>query len=173
MKIKRLEPRERIIVIAGLTVIVLLFIWFALLAPYFKTMAKLDRKISALERNLTAAEQMRDQILELRRQLATAGNRNQGGKPLFSQVESLTEQTGVREQLLSMRPQPATVQGDFRQQLVEIRLEKISLAKLVKLLHAVEYRSGGVQVKSMRVKPRFEDRSLLDVDMVLMSLEKP
>ncbi len=85
----------------------------------------------------------------------------------------MTEQTGVREQLLSMRPQPATVQGDFRQQLVEIRLESISLAQLVKLLHAVEYRSGGVQVKSMRVKPRFEDRSALDVNMVLMSLEKP
>lgn len=171
--IKRLEPRERIVVIAGLIVLVLLSVWFVLLSPYFETMAKLDRKISALERNLTAAEKMRDQILVLRQQLATAGSRNQGNRPLFSQVESLTEQTGVRDQLLSMRPQPVTVQGEFRQQMVEIRLEKMSLAKLVKLLHAVEYRSNGVQVKSMRVKPRFEDRSLLDVNMVLMSLETP
>ncbi|MCW8860355.1 MAG: type II secretion system protein GspM [Deltaproteobacteria bacterium] len=171
--INRLNPRERAIVIGGAIVLLLLFVWFVLLSPYFKTLTKLDRKIAAQERNLVVVEKMRDQILQLRQQLATAGQRKQGERPLFSQVESLTEQTGVREQLLSMRPQPATVQGEFRQQLVEIRLEKISLAQMVKLLHAVEYRSGGVQVKSLRAKPRFEDRSLLDVNMVLMSLEKP
>ena len=170
---KRLNPRERAIVIGGMIVIVLIAVWFLLLSPYFNTMDRLDRKIVTLERNVSEATQMREQILRLRGQLATAGQLRTGGRPLFSQVESLTEQTGVREQLLSMRPQPATVQGGFRQQLVEIRLESISLAQLVKLLHAVEYRSSGVQVKSMRVKPRFEDRSALDVNMVLMSLEKP
>jgi general secretion pathway protein M len=169
----RLNPRERMIVIGGVIVIVLVAVWFLLLSPYFNTMDRLDRKIITLERNVSEASQMREQILRLRSQLATVGQQRKGARPLFSQVESLTEQTGVREQLLSMRPQPATVQGDFRQQLVEIRLESISLAQLVKLLHAVEYRSGGVQVKSMRVKPRFEDRSALDVNMVLMSLEKP
>jgi len=170
---KRLNPRERIMVSAGIVVVSLVAAWFVLLAPYFSTMKSLDRRVDALERNVKEAGLMRDQIQQLRGQLA-AGNRGQvGNRPLFSQVESLTEQTGVREQLLSMRPQPATVQGEFRQQLVEIRLERISLAQLVKLLHAVEYRSGGVQVKSMRVKPRFENRSTLDVNMVLMSLEKP
>jgi len=171
--LKRFSPRERVVILSGLIILALLFIWFVLLSPYFKTMSKLDRSLASLERQVTTASTMRDQILQLRQQLATAGPKNQAGKPLFSQVESLTEQTGLKQQLLSMRPQPATVQGDFRQQLVEIRLEKIALAQLVKLLHAIEYRSGGVQVKSMRVKPRFEDRSVLDVNMVLMSLEKP
>lgn len=169
--IKRLNPRERTVVISGLIILILIFVWFALLQPYFKTMNTLDRKINAHRHGLLKVEKMSGQISQLRRQLADVGTKQQGNRPLFSQVESLTEQTGVREQLLSMRPQPATTQGTFRQQLVEIRLDKISLLQLVKLLHAVEYRSGGVQVKSMRVKPRFEDRSLLDVNMVLMSLE--
>lgn len=169
--IKYLNPREKTVVVAGLIVLVLLFVWFALLSPYFKKMNTLDRKIVAHQHSLVNVEKVRDQIIQLRRQLVDVGTLKKGNRPLFSQVESLTEQTGVREQLLSMRPQPATTQGEFRQQLVEIRLEKISLSQLVKLLHAVEYRSGGVQVKSMRVKPRFEDRSILDVNMVLMSLE--
>ncbi len=71
-----------------------------------------------------------------------------------------------------MHPQPATTQGAFRLQAVEIRLEKISLLQLTKLLHAIEYRNGGIQVKSMRVRSRFEDHSILDVNMVLMSLER-
>jgi len=170
---KRLNPREKTIVSAVLVFLVLLVVWFVLLSPYFKTMDRLERKLVGLERNLAEINRMRGQILQLRSQLASVGQQRQGTSPLFSQVESLTEQTGVRDQLLSMRPQPATVQGGFRQQLVEIRLESLSLAQLVQLLHAVEYRSGGIQVKSMRIKPRFEDRSMLDVNMVLMLLEKP
>ncbi len=169
--LRRLNPREKIYVVSGLAVLAVLFVWFALLTPYLSTLANLDRRIAALERNRGEVLGLRDQILDLRRQLASVDRQRQGQRPLFSQVENLTEQTGVREQLLVMRPQPATVQGDFRQQLVEIRLEKISLVQLVKVLHAVEYRSGGIQVKSLRVKPRFEDRSALDVSMVLMSLE--
>lgn len=169
--IKNLSPREKTVVVAGLIILIILFIWLALLNPYMKTMKSLDRKISAHRQNLQKVETMHEQISQLRQQLADVKILNQGTRPLFSLVESMAVQTGVREQLLSMRPQPATTQGEFRQQLVEIRLEKISLPQMVKLLHAVEYRSGGVQVKSMQVKPRFEDRSILDANMVLMSLE--
>lgn len=170
--IKHLNPRERLAVGLGLLVVLLCLVWFVLLNPYFAEMSRLDRRIAAQQRSLGNAQQMQQQIEQLRQQLATVGKRRLKGKPLFSQVENLTEQTGVREQLLAMRPQPATLQGGFRQQLVEIRLEKLKLGQLVKFLHAVEYRSGGVQVKSLRISPRFEDRSELDINMVLMSLEK-
>lgn len=171
--INNLNSRERFLVSGAAIFVAAVAIWFIFFDPYFNTIERLNRKISGLKRNLAEAGQMRDEIIQLRGQLDN-GQRGVGeGRPLFSQVESITEQTGVREQLLSMRPQPATVQGEFRQQLVETRLERLSLGQLVRLLHAVEYRSGGVQVKSMRIKPRFDDRSTLDVNLVLMSLEKP
>jgi general secretion pathway protein M len=169
--IKKLNPREKTVVVAGLIVLILLFSWLVLLNPYIKTMKSLDRKIAAHRQSLQKVETMQEHINQLRRQLADVKILKQGTRPLFSLVENMAVQTGVREQLLSMRPQPATTQGKFRQQLVEIRLEKISLSQMVRLLHAVEYRSGGVRVKSLQVKPRFEDRSILDVNMVLMSLE--
>ncbi len=172
MNLNRFSQREKAIVIGGLVVLLLLFAWFALLTPYLNASKKLERKIVAHQRNLTKVETLAGQISQLRKQLADVDSRKKGKRPLFSLVENLTEQTGVREQLFSMRPQPASTQGKFRQQLVEIQLKKVTLSQLVKLLHAIEYRSGGVQVKSMRVRPRFEDRSILDVNMVLMSLEK-
>lgn len=171
--IDRLNPREKIVVLSGLVILVLILIWFALINPYLDSMTGLDRRIAIQKRSLTKSLQLQEQIAVLRQQLATVESQRRVNKPLFSEVESLTEQIGVREQLLSMRPQPAATQGEFRQQLVEIRLEKLSLVQLVKLLYAVEYRSGGIQVKALRVKPRFEDRSSLDVNMTLMSLEKP
>jgi len=169
--ISRLNLREKTVIFAGVIVLALLFVWFVLLQPYFEAMNTLERRIVAHQHSLGKVVKMRTQISRLRQQLVAVEIQQKGTRPLFSQVESLTEKTGVREQLLSMRPQPAITQGTFRQQLVEIRLEKISLLQLTKLLHAIEYRSNGVQVKSMRVRSRFEDHSILDVNMVLMSLE--
>ncbi len=169
--IERLNPREKVIVFSGAVVLVLLFGWFVLLQPYLETMKSLDRKTIAHRHSLDKIEKMSGQIKQLRRQLETVKTDQKGTRPLFSQVESLTEKTGIREYLHSMQPQPATTQGGFRQQLVDINLKKISLLQLTRLLHAIEYRSGGVQVKSMRVRSRFEDPSILDVNMVLMSLE--
>ncbi len=169
--IARLSRRERLLVGGGLVLVVLLLVWLGLLEPYLNALKSLDRRIANEERNLVKVEQMQRQILQLQQQLQKV-DRRQGRRSLFARVEDLTEQTGVRQQLQAMRPQPASLQGDYRQQLVEVRLEKLQLGQLVKLLHAIEYRSGGVQVKSLRVKPRFEDRSLLDASMVLMALEK-
>jgi len=168
----RLSPRERVAIVAGAVVLSGLILWFVVFVPYFNAIDRLERRINAHRHNLVRVEKMVSQINNLHHQLANIGNRTVKKKALFSLIENLTEQTGVHDQLLSMRPQPASTQGKYRQQRVEIGLEKLSLAQLVKLLHAIEYRSGGVQVKSLRVKPRFEDRSLLDVHMVLMSLEK-
>jgi len=168
---KRLSPREKLVVGSGAMILLLFFAWFMLIQPYLSTMERLERKIVATRHSLAKAQAMSSQINQLRQQLKTVKTPQRNQRPLLSRVESLTETTGVREQLLSMRPQPVTTQGEFRQQLVEISLKKISLLQLTKLLHAIEYRSGGIQVKSMQIRSRFENRSLLDVNMILMSLE--
>jgi len=168
----RLNQREKIVVGGGLVVLLALLGWFILLSPWLTSISKFERKIVAHRHSLVKAETMRSQILQLQRQLDGVDIDKVSQRPLFSQVESLTQQVGVREQLLSMRPQPATIQGEFRQQQVEIRLKKITLSQLVKLLYTIEHRSTGVQVKSLLARPQFADRSLLDVNMVLISLEK-
>lgn len=170
--IDRLEPRERIFVFSGVLILTGIFVWLVLINPYLTKMQNLDRQIEGQRRNLERVEALRQEIEQLRQQLAGVESTAGSGRPLFSQVENLTKQMGVRDQLLSMRPQPESVQGGFRQQLVEIRLERVTLSQLVGFLHAAEYRSNGIQVRSLRVRPRFDDRSRLDVNLVLMSLER-
>lgn len=170
--IARLDTRERYIVLAGALFLAAVIVWLLLLNPYFTTMKNLDRQIEGQRRNLERVEGMRHQIDALRQQLAVVDSRQRSSRPLFSQVENLTNQTGIREQLLAMRPQPDSVQGGFKQQLVELRLERVTLSQLVRFLYAAEYDSNGIQVRSLRVRPRFDDRSRLDVSLVLMSLER-
>ena len=170
--IDRLDERERIIVLAGIVILAGILIWLVLLNPYLGAMQNLDRRIDGQRHNLERVATLGQEIDQLRQQLAGIESQRRSGRPLFSQVENLTKQMGVRDQLLSMRPQPDSVQGGFRQQTVEIRLERVTLSQLVGFLHAAEHRSHGIQVRSLRVRPRFDDRSRLDVNLVLMSLER-
>ncbi len=170
--IARLNTRERVVLLLGAVFVLLVFVWLVLLQPYFTAMDNLERRIAGQRRNLEQVAAMRYEIDALRQQIAVIDSRRQSSRPLFSRVENLTVQTGIREQLLSMRPQPDSVQDGFRQQLVELRLERVSLSQLVRFLYAAEYNSGGIQVRSLRVRPRFDDRAQLDVNLVLMSLER-
>lgn len=170
--IDRLDERERIIVLTGILILAGILTWLVLLNPYMDTIQNLDRRIEGQRRNLERVATLGQEIDQLRQQLAEIESQQRSGRPLFSQVENLTKQMGVRDQLLSMRPQPDSVQEGFRQQTVEIRLERVTLSQLVGFLHAAEHRSHGIQVRSLRVRPRFDDRSRLDVNLVLMSLER-
>lgn len=169
--IDRLDARERIVVLVGILILSGILVWL-LLSPYISTMQNLDRRIEGQRRNLEEVAILGQEIVQLRQQLAGIESEQRSGRPLFSQVENLTKQMGVRDQLLSMRPQPDSVQDNFRQQTVEIRLERVTLSQLVNFLHAAEHSSHGIQVRSLRVRPRFDDRSQLDVNLVLMSLER-
>jgi general secretion pathway protein M len=170
--IQQLSHRERIMVLAALAAVVLVAVWLGVIEPYRGAMERLDSQIASRGNGLVEAKTLQQEIGRLRQQLAQASGRKAMDGPLFSHVETLTDQAGIRDRLLSMRPQQSSQQGNYRQQLVELRLEKLSLAQLVRFLYAIEYSGQGVQVKSLRIKRRFEDHSSLDVNLSVFSLEE-
>jgi len=153
-------------------IIVLVAVWIGIWEPYRGAMDRLDRQISSRQRGLTEVQQLSQQIVALQQQLSTGAGQVDADGPLFARVEKVTVQAGVKEQLSSMRPQPTVQQGEYRQQQVELKLEKVSLQQLVRFLHALEFGRQGIQVKSMRIKRRFEDHSSLDVSLSVFSLEQ-
>ncbi|MDT8420885.1 MAG: type II secretion system protein GspM [Desulfuromonadales bacterium] len=170
--IQKMSRREQLMVLAAMVTVVLVAIWLGVVEPYRSALAKLDSQISTRESSLDEVKKLQQDILRLQQQLAGTSGRKEMDGPLFSHVERMTDQVGVRVNLLSMRPQPTTQQGEYRQQLVELKLEKLTIPQLVRFLYAIEYSGQGTQVKSLRIKRRFDDHSSLDVNLTLFSLEK-
>jgi general secretion pathway protein M len=63
-------------------------------------------------------------------------------------------------------PQPPP-QENLREESVEVRLEKIRLDQVVRLLYAVDTADALLQVKNLRLKTRFDDRTLFDATMTV------
>jgi general secretion pathway protein M len=173
--IERLSPRDRIALAVGAAVILIVFLWLGVLTPYQEAMSGLDARIASRQRQLEQVRELRQEYLQLQREMAEAQKRLVGpraGFSLFSFIEEVTGTIGVRENLVSMRPQSSPPQGEYREESVEIRLERIGLDQLVRLLYAIENADVFLNVRTMRVKPRFDNPSQLDTTLTVSYYQK-
>lgn len=171
MKLSQLTQRDRVALLIGGLFVVTVLIFFGIVAPYRASLQRLDTRIAARQRQLKEMQTLRQECQQLRRQLAATEQRMSAGTDfsLFALVENLSVRFAGRDSLVYMRPRPTVVQHGYREDSVEIKLENISLAQLVRLLYAVETGREPVQVKALRIKTRFDDRSLLDAVLIFSS----
>lgn len=167
--ISQLNQRERLMVLGGAVVVVLVLLYLAVIEPYQNAMARLEGKVASNQRQLTEVQDLRREFLRLQSRQNEMKRRIDANPDfsIFSFVENVAARTGVKDNLIAVRPQPPVTLDQLREESVEIRLEKIALADLVQLLRTFETADAVLQVKALRVRTRFEDRSLLDVTMTI------
>ncbi len=169
--IANLNQRERIALGIGALVVLVTLVFFGIVSPYRESLDLLDRKIASRQKQVREVQALRGQYLALQQKLNEAEKRLARGESfsLFSFVESLATRVASKENLVYMRPQPSSVKEGFREDSVEIKLDKIRLNQLVQLLYELETTDAVLQVKNLRLKTRFEDRTLLDAVLTVSS----
>ncbi len=169
--ISQLSQRDRLALAVGGVVVLAALIWAGVISPYQGALERLDARIASRQTQMKDVEALRQEFLQLQRQLSEADRRLAASSSfsLFSFVEGLAIRVASKENLIQMRPQPPVTQEDIREESVEIRLEKVRLEQLVRLLHELQKAEAVLQVKSLRLKTRFDDRSLLDAVVTIAS----
>jgi general secretion pathway protein M len=71
-----------------------------------------------------------------------------------------------------MRPQPVAVKDEFKEESVEIKLEKIALDQLVRILYQIDTADAFLQVKNLRLKIRFDNKAQLDAVLTISAYER-
>lgn len=167
--IAQLSRREKIALALGAAAVLAAALYLGVIAPYRNALERLDGKIASRQRQLGEVETMRRDLqrLQQRQSVAEARLARGGDFALFPFVESLVGQIAAKENLVSMRPQPPSQQGELREEAVEIRLEKIRLDQMVRLLYGFDTAEALLQVKSLRLKTRFDDRTRLDATLTV------
>ncbi|WP_432821136.1 type II secretion system protein GspM [Trichloromonas sp.] len=169
--LSQLNQRQRIVLFTGTLFALASLIYFGLVAPYQNALRGLDRKIASRQQQLADMQTLSRQYVQLKQNLNTVQQRldQDSAFSMFSSVESLAVRDVGRENLVYMRPQPPTEKEGFREESVEIKLERVNLPQLMRLLYDVEAAEMPLQVKSLRVKTRFDDRHRLDSVLTVAS----
>ncbi|KAB2840783.1 hypothetical protein F9K50_05165, partial [bacterium] len=159
-------PREQILVGVGVGVGLLLLI----LIPFAcgsSRLSKLESQIQSHERN---ASKVVDKITELQqaqaKMKAVEGRiRPKSQVQLTTKLEALATQSGIGQNIDSLKEMPGTPGEDFEEMVVAVRLSRLSLSQLIEFLYGIESQSDlSLQVKRLQLKPRYDNRQQFDAN---------
>jgi general secretion pathway protein M len=169
----RLSPREQLVVGAGVAAVAVIGFWLGVWEPVHAHLALLDRRVEAKRtehreiRELTARfGRLRSRIDGIETHL-----RRSRGFSILSYLESLAKRQQVQDRIVQMKPKTGESTRYYRENAVEIRMEKIRLPDLVRYLHQVENSPELLRVKQIQIRPRFDDADLLDVRFQVSAYE--
>ncbi|MBE0502596.1 MAG: type II secretion system protein M [Desulfuromonadales bacterium] len=169
--IQRLTPREKLAVAVAGAVVSLTILVAGIILPYRTALERLDQRIASRQGQLLEARTLLQRIKAMQGEVAVMQRKLSAAPaaPLVATLEGLVAEIAGKEKLLGIRPQAVTAPSGFRQEKVEMQLERVRLEQLVQLLHAIDSAKSVMQSDSLKMRPRFEDPALLDVTLVVSS----
>jgi len=168
----RLAPRERMLVgLAALSVVVISlynFVW----DPLNSSRELLVRRITSKEKDLSEIQRERQVYLDLRRQL----DANQTGFTsddfnLFAYLQGEISQAVSKEHIVSMNPSSKNIGTEYKEEMVEIKLQQLSLPQVVDLMYRVEKGQHPLRFSRLQIKKRFNDIWNFDVNATVSLLK--
>lgn len=169
------SSRERWLIGSGGIVLVLSLLFVFALDPMLDQLGILDRQHAKKGRDYEELVRLESQYRELQDRIGRLEQRLARGGNQFSLLPFLEEtatNSGIRQLIVGMQPQPTVPMAGYQETAVEVRLAGMQLPQLLALLAAIEQAPGLVQVKRLQVTPQYDMPHLLQVTMRVASYAK-
>ncbi|RMF86667.1 MAG: hypothetical protein D6736_14580 [Nitrospinota bacterium] len=162
----QLAPREKMMVIGGGIVILALLFYLFVLAPAMERMQVLDRLIQAAEQELQEMKMLQNTYRAQQQVLNDINARlskRQKNFAIFSFLEDLARRSGLKNNIVYMKPSVTTPSEFYRESSVELKVEGVTLKQLIQYLYQIESSPHLLKIRRLHIKPRSSNRNLLDV----------
>ncbi len=168
-----LTPRDRTaLTIGGLVLLVFILVQF-ILFPLLDRRKRLEKTVTLREQHLAEMQTMQQRYSRLHARssgLAQQLASREKGFSLFSFLEQMASQAGVKEHIAYMKPSTMTGEGTLQQVMVEIKLQTIGLAQLVSFLELIESPKNVVEIKRISIQENSKSKGTLDVILQVISI---
>jgi general secretion pathway protein M len=168
----QLAKREKYLVAAGVIVVVLALVIQLLIVPFFEKRERYKNSVTAKQNNLQEMLVLREQYLMLQQDADILSRRLQE-RPrnftLFSFLENAAGKAGVKDNIKYMKPSASTGQGPFKESLVEMKLERITLRQMVSYLKLIESPDNLVSIKRISIQSNKKETQFLDAILQVLT----
>ena len=89
---------------------------------------------------------------------------------LFSYLEKAAGEAAVKKHIKYMKPSAATVRGPFKESLVEMKLERVTLQQLTGYLQKIESPTEIVSIRRISIQANKEEADYLDAILQVSTL---
>ena len=166
-----LTPRDRRVLLFGISVVILVVAWFAL-GSMNKSTRQLTQNLAAAKTAQTQVEQMLSDFRSRVGDAEALQSRLEAGRDFtpLTWLEKVGNEMGISANIRSMTERGVVETDFYRAQKINILVDNINLRQTVDLLHRLESAPQAVRFDEVRLKTDRKEKQLLDVRIDLLVL---
>jgi len=168
----QLAKREKYLIFLAVIVIFLALVIELAVMPFVEKRDQYATNVKTKQVNLQEMVQLRQEYLALQQDADTLAQRLAGRQKsftLFSYLEKAAGEAGVKEKIKYMKPSASSGKGPFKESLVEMKLEKITLRQMVGYLKLIESPAMLVSIKRISVQSNKKETQYLDAILQVLT----
>lgn len=147
----------------------------AVISPLAQKRRQLDRQLAAQTRALQETLKLKTEYEEIKRRAdaerAKMSGRSQGFT-LFSSLDSLAGQVGLKDNIAYMKPSKTTVENSpYSMSVVETKLQNITMKQLTAYLYSIETSDNVVRVKGLSISKTGKQAGTVDAVLMVETLD--
>jgi general secretion pathway protein M len=172
--IMRLARREKYLVSAAASSVAIFLLLQFLIFPFFETRRRLQRSVSTKEEGLKEILRLSSEYLSYRERTQGVQEvlaRRDKGFALFSFLEKSAGDAGVKAHIKYMKPSVSTGPGPYKESLVEMKLEAITLQQLISYLYGIESPDDAVSIKRLSIDENRRKSGSLDAILQVLTFQ--
>jgi hypothetical protein len=163
----KLGSRDKKTIIIGGAAAAVILIYVYVLSPLTTDLVRKREQIPKKERDLTEMRILKEEYLEMQKRLQQAQAAASKRGPLLTEIENLSKRANVSGKIVSLKPQVGVQTETFKESIVEIKLENITLYDIVNYVYILEQDS--LRIKKLNFKPRFDNPKLINSTILVSS----
>jgi general secretion pathway protein M len=168
----QLAKREKYLIALAVIVIVLGVVIQLAIMPFWEKRDQLKSSATGKQNNLQQMLALSQEYLLLQQDSDTLAQRltnRSKSFTLFSFLEKAAGDAGVKENIKYMKPSASTGVGPFKESLVEMKLERITLGQMVGYLKLIESPDKLVSIKRVSIQSNKKETQFLDAILQVLT----
>jgi general secretion pathway protein M len=170
----KLARREKYFVSAAVVSLAIFCLLQFLIFPFFQAKRRLQRGVRAKEDGLKEIIRLSSEYSRYRRgsrDLEQILGRRKRSFTLFSFLEKSAADAGIKAHIKYMKPSTSTGSAPYKESLVEMKLETITLQQLIGYLYRIESPDDVVGIKRISIKESKKKLGLLDTTLQVVTFQ--
>ncbi len=162
----KLSERDKKVLIYG-GPIAFVLLCAILLSPLYTELNRRRDAIPKKERDLAEMRVLKEQYVEMQQRLQQLQAEAAKRGPLLTEIENITKRTNLTSKIVSLKPQAGVQAANFKESIVEVRLDNITLYDIINYVNQLE--KATFRIRKLYFKPRFDNPKLLNATILVSS----
>jgi Type II secretion system (T2SS), protein M len=163
----KFEEKDKKALIFGGVAAVIILLYAFVLSPIASDLSRKKELIPKKEQDLAEMRNLKDQYLDMHRRLQQAQAAAAKRAPLLTELELVSKRANLSNKIVSVKPQAGVQTENFKESVVEIRMENITVYDIVNFVFLIE--KDSLRIKKLQFKPRYDNPQLLNALILVAS----